>query len=99
MTVELPTASHVCDDRCRSFPLSYGQRSIWLLERLHPRSVANRLAYAFRIQDTLDVPAVVEAMQLLIDRHPMLRATFDEVDGVPVQTVHSHQVVDCRTES
>ncbi len=72
---------------------------MWLFERLHPGTVANRLAYAFRIQNALEVPAFVAAMQQLVDRHPMLRATFDELDGVPSQTVHRHHVVDCLVES
>ena len=90
---------HDCSDECTRFPLSYGQRAMWLYERLHPGSVAHHLAYAFQIPWTVDIEALIAAMQLVLDRHPMLRATFDEVDGIPLQTVHLHQVVEWSLES
>ena len=82
-----------------SFPLTYGQQAMWLFERLHPGSTAHHLAYALRILEPLDVPALAAATQLVVDRHPMLRATFDEIDGIPVQTVHPRQVVQCSVGS
>ncbi|MGH3532792.1 MAG: non-ribosomal peptide synthetase, partial [Mycobacterium sp.] len=36
----------------------------------------------------LDVPALERAAQALVDRHPMLRTTYAERDGQPVQLVH-----------
>ncbi len=38
------------------------------------------------------------ALQRVVDRHPMLRATFQEVDGVPVQLVHDGQQVELCVE-
>jgi hypothetical protein len=87
------------EDRAgRSFPLSYGQRSLWVFERLHPETVANHLVFALNILSELDVPAFVRAAQLLVDRHPMLRTTFKESDGLPIQTVHDYQPVSFRVE-
>ena len=87
------------EDRAgRSFPLSYGQRSLWVFERLHPETVANHLVFALNILSELDVPAFVRAAQLLVDRHPMLRTTFKESDGLPIQIVHDYQPVSFRVE-
>jgi amino acid adenylation domain-containing protein len=70
------------------YPLSYGQRSLWFVHKLAPASAAYTIAYAGRISGELDVPALERAAQALVDRHPMLRTTYSERDGRPVQLVH-----------
>ena len=69
-------------------PLSYGQRSMWFIHKLAPASAAYTVTYAGRISGELDVPALERAAQALVDRHPMLRTTYAERDGQPVQVVH-----------
>ncbi len=69
-------------------PLSYGQRSMWFIHKLAPASAAYNVTYAGRISGELDVPALERAAQALVDRHPMLRTTYAERDGQPVQLVH-----------
>ena len=70
------------------YPLSYGQRSLWFVHKLAPASAAYTVTYAGRISGALDVPALERAAQALVDRHPMLRTTYTERDGQPVQLVH-----------
>ena len=70
------------------YPLSYGQRSMWFIHKLAPASAAYTVTYAARISGELDVPALERAAQALVDRHPMLRTTYAERDGQPVQLVH-----------
>ncbi|ORV58912.1 non-ribosomal peptide synthetase [Mycobacterium europaeum] len=72
------------------YPLSYGQRSMWFIHKLAPASAAYTITYAGRIVGPLDVPALEGAAQALVDRHPMLRTTYAERDGQPVQLVHPH---------
>ncbi|WP_102418905.1 non-ribosomal peptide synthetase [Mycobacterium sp. 4858] len=72
------------------YPMSYGQRSMWFIHKLAPASAAYTVTYAGRIRGALDVPALERAAQSLVDRHPMLRTTYAERDGQPVQLVHSH---------
>jgi len=72
------------------YPLSYGQRSMWFIHKLAPASAAYTVRYAARISGELDVPALERAAQALVDRHPMLRTTYAERDGQPVQLVHMH---------
>ncbi|HEU4361428.1 MAG TPA: amino acid adenylation domain-containing protein [Mycobacterium sp.] len=71
-------------------PLSYGQRSLWFVHKLAPESAAYTVAYAGRISGGVDVPALERAAQALVDRHPMLRTTYTERDGQPIQLVHPH---------
>ncbi|MEB3020582.1 non-ribosomal peptide synthetase [[Mycobacterium] crassicus] len=73
--------------------MSYGQRSMWFVHRLAPDSAAYTVAYAGRIGGQLDIAALERAAQALVDRHPMLRTTFAEKDGQPVELVHAHAPV------
>ena len=70
------------------YPLSYGQRSMWFIHKIAPASAAYTITYAGRIRGELDVPALERTVQALVDRHPMLRTTYAERDGQPVQLVH-----------
>jgi amino acid adenylation domain-containing protein len=72
-----------------SFPLSYGQRSLWLLERMAPGAPLWTLAGAAYGHGGLDPAALRWALEQVVERHPALRTTFHVVDGEPVQRVHA----------
>ncbi len=67
-------------------PLSWNQRSLWFLHRLAPESSAYNIAGAARLSP-VSPAALGRALQALVDRHPMLRATFADTPGGPVQQV------------
>jgi myxalamid-type polyketide synthase MxaB len=71
------------------FPLSVGQRALWFVQRLDPDSTAYHMVDAVRIRGAVDVEALRKAFQALVDRHPALRTTFGERDGVAFQRVHA----------
>lgn len=84
------------------FPLSYGQRALWFIHQSAPESGAYNVAVALRIAKSVDVQALRDSLQALIDRHPALRTTMSsDVDEGPLQIVHTRQPVsleiDCRT--
>ena len=70
-------------------PLSYGQQAMWLLHQLLPADVAINVAGAVRLTGVLDVTALRQAWQQLVERHSALRTTFDVGDDGPVQVVQS----------
>ncbi|HSF41300.1 MAG TPA: non-ribosomal peptide synthase/polyketide synthase [Thermoanaerobaculia bacterium] len=70
-------------------PLSWGQRSLWFLDRLAPESAAYVIAGAARIVGDGDAETLARAVQGLVDRHPVLRATIASVSGEPVLRVAS----------
>ena len=74
-------------------PLSPNQRALWFLYQLAPDNVAYNTAFAAQVRSPLDPLALQQALQRLTARHPVLRSTFHERDGKPVQTVHSYQDV------
>lgn len=75
------------------FPLSHGQRSLWFLYQLAPESAAYNLIYSAHIRSRVDIPALERAAQTLLNRHPILTATYTIRNGEPVQRLHPHQKV------
>jgi amino acid adenylation domain-containing protein len=68
--------------------LSYGQRALWFLQQTMPESSAYNLAFVVRIHSVIDIPALKNAFQALMDRHAILRTRYTVSDGQPVQNVH-----------
>src|SRR2546421_12792280 len=74
-------------------PLSHGRRALWFLYRLAPESPAYNLVYAAHVRSPLDIPSLQRAVQALLERHPLLTATYTMRDGEPVQRFHpDHQL-------
>src|SRR5262249_15207640 len=76
------------DESATVFPLSYGQRGLWFLHQMDRQGASYNVCYPSRIRSPLDLAAFRRAVQKLIDRHPGLRTTFEERDGVLLQRVH-----------
>ena len=70
------------------YPLSHNQQGIWFLCQLAPASTIYNVNFAARISSDLDIPALRRAFQLLVERHPSLRTTFEVRSGKPVQQIH-----------
>ncbi|MCG6135476.1 MAG: amino acid adenylation domain-containing protein [Nostoc sp. LLA-1] len=81
-------------NQAATYSLSHGQKALWFLYQLAPSSTANNATYAAKLVTNLDIPALKQAAQALVERHPVLRTTFATIDGEPVQTVHENQQVD-----
>jgi amino acid adenylation domain-containing protein len=77
-----------------AFPLSYGQRALWFLDRLAGGDAAYVIAGAARVVGDLDAAALKRAALALSARHPALRTTFDDGPAGPVQRVGEEPQVD-----
>ncbi len=71
----------------RDFPLSFSQRSLWFVHQENPSSAAYNVAFQARVVSAVDVAALRQALQAVLDRHAALRTTYPVSDGVPVQRV------------
>ncbi|MDY7092223.1 MAG: amino acid adenylation domain-containing protein [Acidobacteriota bacterium] len=70
-------------------PLSFAQQRLWFLHQLEPASAAYNLPVSLRLQGDLDLPLLHRAMSGVVERHEVLRTTFDEVAGEPRQMIRS----------
>jgi len=68
-------------------PASYAQERFWLLSRAAPDSAAFNMPAALRISGPLDAAAFKASLEHVIDRHEILRTSFEEVDGVLNQVI------------
>ncbi|MGB8509495.1 MAG: condensation domain-containing protein, partial [Pyrinomonadaceae bacterium] len=73
--------------RPRTFPLSFAQEQLWLLNQLQPDNPAYNICSTLRLKGALDLFAFEQALGEIERRHEMLRTTFIEVDEQPVQVV------------
>jgi amino acid adenylation domain-containing protein len=69
-------------------PLSFAQERTWLTSRTPEQSAGYTDATSVHIRGPLDVDRFRRAVDRLVERHEMLRTTFTERDGRPVQVVH-----------
>ena len=73
--------------RDKPLQLSSAQRRLWFLDQLEPGSHAYNLAHAMEIRGALDVDALRQSFDAMVERHEILRTRFVSVDGTPYQQV------------
>lgn len=83
-------------ERTGDLPLSFAQRRVWFLEQLEPGGSAYTIAVRRPHTGPLDLPALRQALALLVQRHEALRTTFVRVQGQPVQRIGPPHPVDLR---
>lgn len=80
--------------RDHALPLSFGQRRLWVLDRMKPRSREWVSALFLRVPAVADTRTVQRALDFLVERHEALRTRIGVRDGEPVQTVDPAGPVD-----
>ncbi|MBH2032871.1 MAG: non-ribosomal peptide synthase/polyketide synthase [Pseudomonadales bacterium] len=70
-----------------SFELSYAQQRQWFLWQLDPQSSAYNIPAALRLHGPLNVEALQQSFDVLLERHQSLRSRFVEDDGQVMQTL------------
>jgi hypothetical protein len=74
-------------------PMSFAQWRLWFLEQLRPGTNAWNTPVAVRLRGPIDLDVVRRSLQLLVERHTMLRTIFppnreaDVLTGGPFQVV------------
>ncbi len=62
------------------FPLSPGQKRMWLLDQIEEGTHYNE-DFDFRLKGTVDVPVLRRVLEEIFRRHEAMRSTFSLVDG------------------
>ena len=72
----------------RFYPLSIGQKALWVLHQMSPHSSAYNVAAAFAIHQDFDTTLFHRALQAVAHRHEALRTHIRVREGQPWQVVH-----------
>ncbi len=80
-TTSAPPLVAVPRDDTANMPLSFAQQRLWFLDRLEPESSAYNIAEAFDLDGALDLAALARALNQVVRRHEVLRASFCYRDG------------------
>ena len=75
------------------FPLSHNQQALWFFYKLAPSSPAYNTVLTLRMCGSLDKQAWRNALQALVERHPILRATFTEHETESIQEIRLSQEI------
>ena len=70
-------------------PLSFSQQRLWFLDQLEPGSPIYNITAAVELRGALDLDALRAALGEIVHRHEVLRTTFADVGGRPVQRIHA----------
>ncbi|HEU5138275.1 MAG TPA: amino acid adenylation domain-containing protein, partial [Steroidobacteraceae bacterium] len=74
-------------DRTAPIPLSHAQQRLWFVDRFEAAGAAYHIAGALKLDGPLDSRALRSALNAIIQRHEILRTTFVQRDGNPVQVI------------
>ena len=71
-------------------PLSFAQERLWFAQQLDKQNRAYHLTKTLKLQGTLDVPSLQQALSALVARHESLRTRFiPDAEGMPTQVIAS----------
>ncbi|MEL6601701.1 MAG: amino acid adenylation domain-containing protein, partial [Cyanobacteria bacterium J06614_10] len=74
-------------DRTQPIPLSSAQQRLWFLDRFEGASATYNMPFALRLAGELDVAALKQCLNEIVERHEALRTRFADVAGQGVQIV------------
>nr|WP_051424407.1 amino acid adenylation domain-containing protein [Aphanizomenon flos-aquae] len=73
------------------YPLSCGQEAMWFIYQIAPESVAYNIFITVKIDYELKIDVVNRVWQKIIEKHPILRTTYTNHEGKPVQQVNQQE--------
>ena len=77
----------------KSFPLSEGQKALWSIQQSNPATTIYHVPVAAFWDEPLDLAALKEAWQQLVQEQPALRATFRFDVTEPIQMIQEARPV------
>ena len=73
--------------RSDPLPLSFAQQRLWFFDRYEQNSAAYNITKAIGIRGFLNVAVLQRTIRSIVERHEVLRTTFAQSNGVPVQVI------------
>ncbi|MGD2093292.1 MAG: condensation domain-containing protein, partial [Candidatus Aminicenantes bacterium] len=71
----------------KTFPLSFAQQRLWFLDGLQPGNPAYNIPVTFRLAGSLDVIALEQSLNEIVQRHAVFRTSIAVVSEQPLQAV------------
>ena len=93
-TASLPPAAAIAaggSDTGR-YPLSFSQRRLWFIDQLEGGGSQYNMPTALQLHGDLDADAIEWSLGEIVRRHAVLRSTYANDGGEPVQIVHEPPV-------
>ncbi|MGF9820102.1 non-ribosomal peptide synthetase [Brevibacillus agri] len=69
------------------FEMSFNQKRLWVLEQLEGQGSAYHIPLALKLQGELNVPVLTKSIKMILNRHEVLRTTFESVNGEYYQVI------------
>jgi len=69
------------------FPVTFAQQRLLFLNQLEPNNTSYSVPWSIRMTGELNVEALEHSLNEIVNRHEILRTTFDVIEGQPVQIV------------
>ncbi|WJE83337.1 non-ribosomal peptide synthetase [Bacillus sp. DX3.1] len=82
------------EERGNVLPLSYPQKSQWVLNQLDPESPYYNNTITMRLTGKLNKSTLYTALKEVVARHEVLRTIFVEKEGQPVQIIESRRDIE-----
>ena len=73
--------------RDNELPLSYAQQRMWVLDQVEPGNCSYNVRRVIQITGSLNVEALRQTSNKIVERHESLRTTFQTADGLPTQVI------------
>ena len=80
-------------------PLSFAQQRLWFLDQWAKESAWYNVPMALRFSGSLHLEALERCLATVVQRHEILRTTFEERAGESVQIITPYPYGTCRVES
>ena len=77
-------------------PLSFAQQRLWFLNQLEPDSPIYNEPKTVRLAGRLNIEGLQLAIDGIVERHEVLRTTYESVEGLPKQIIHEPGRVDLK---
>jgi amino acid adenylation domain-containing protein/thioester reductase-like protein len=87
---EIEGISETADEEVLVFPASLNQQQMWLLAQMEPESAYYNDPITLRLHGPLNVTALEQSLNRIIERHAIWRTSFVTLDGQPLQVIHPH---------
>lgn len=74
-------------ERGIGLPLSFAQQRLWFFNQMNPESCIYNILTAIKLEGKLNVQSLEGSLNEIVERHEILRTTFEMLDGNPVQAI------------